>query len=62
MIRKIRIDYDKPNAPGLFVIRCNARGEIRGENNSLAYRQQRHGAGITKSAAKVVASDGKRKG
>ena len=47
MIRKIRIEYDKPHAQGLFVIRCSARGEIRGENSSLAYRQQRHGAGVT---------------
>ena len=46
-IHHIRIDYDNPNPPGIFVIRCNAKGEITRENKSLAYRQLRHGADTT---------------
>ena len=50
MIRKVRIDYGKPHAPGLFVIRCNAKGVITGENSSLERRQLIHGAQVTKKA------------
>lgn len=55
VIKRIRIDYDKPSAPGLFVIRCNAKGKIEAENSNLAYRQQRNGAGVTVKVVKVVA-------
>ena len=52
MIRHVRVDYDSPNPPGVFVIRANAKGKIVGENPYLANRQQRHGASVTQ---KVVA-------
>lgn len=51
-IKRIRIDYDKPHAPGLFVIRCNGKGKILAENSNLSTSQIRHGAGVTQ---KVVA-------
>ena len=51
-IKRIRSDYANPNPPGIFVIRCNAKGKITGENDYLAYRQDKHGAGRT---VKVVA-------
>lgn len=44
MIRKVRIDYGKPHAPGVFVVRCNAKGAITGENRSLERRRMIHGA------------------
>ena len=53
MIRYVRIDYDKPDPPGIFVIRTNSKGKISGENAYLNHRQMKHGAGVTK---KVVRS------
>ena len=59
-IKRIRIDYDSPFSPGVFVIRCDAKGRITGENEYLAYRQEKHGAGRTVNVVKVVASNDKK--
>ena len=57
MIRYVRIDYDKPDPPGIFVIRTNSKGKISGENAYLNHRQMKHGAGVTKKVVKCSGND-----